>query len=247
MKRFLHLVTLSVALSAIAATVPTLPTAVRAQSQPILLSQNLNFQPPDVTAPSNRQGGTHRGNGQCPAGLSITPLVPTSNIGLTLTDSPTFFVYVPQTDAPIEFTLLSEKEDELIYETGFKVDKPGIVGVKVPPGDKSKSLEAGKRYVWSFSMICDTQDRSADLVVKGWVQRVEKQANIQNDLQKSDPMAKLNVYAQNGIWYETLSDLAELRSQTPSDSILTAEWNKLLQSQGLDSVATKPLVQSESL
>lgn len=244
MKRFLHLATLSVALSAIAATVPTLSAPVQAQSQPILLSQNLNFQPPDVTAPSNRQGGTHRGEGQCPAGLSITPLVPTSNIGLTLTDSPTFFVYVPPTDAQIEFTLLSEKEDELIYETAFKVDKPGIVGVRVPSGDKTKSLEAGKRYVWSFSMICDPQDRSADLVVKGWVQRVEKQANIQSDLQKSDPIAKIKVYAENGIWYETLTALAELRSQTPSDSILTAEWNKLLNSQGLDSVATKPLVQS---
>ncbi len=244
MKRFLHLTKLAVALCAIAATVSTLPTPVQAQSQPILLSQSLNFQPPDVTAPSNRQGGTHRGNGQCPAGLSITPLVPTSNIGLTLTDSPTFFVYVPQTDAAIEFTLLSEKEDKLIYETGFKIDKPGIVAVKVPTGDKTKSLELGKRYVWSFSMICDPQDRSADLVVKGWVQRVEKQANIQSDLQKSDPMARLNVYAQNGIWYETLSALAELRSQTPSDSILTSEWNKLLQSQGLDSIATKPLVQS---
>lgn len=244
MKRFLHLTKLAVALSAIAATIGTLPTPVQAQSQPILLSQSLNFKPPDVTAPSNRQGGTHRGNGQCPAGLSITPLVPTSNIGLTLTDSPTFFVYVPQTEAPIEFTLLSEKEDELIYETGFKIDKPGIVAVKVKPGNKTKSLELGKRYVWSFSMICDPLDRSADLVVKGWVQRVEKQTNIQSDLQKSDPMARLNVYAQNGIWYETLSALAELRSQTPSDSILTSEWNKLLQSQGLDSIATKPLVQS---
>lgn len=244
MKRFLHLTKLAVALSAIAATIGTLPTPVQAQSQPILLSQSLNFKPPDVTAPSNRQGGTHRGNGQCPAGLSITPLVPTSNIGLTLTDSPTFFVYVPQTEAPIEFTLLSEKEDELIYETGFKIDKPGIVAVKVKPGNKTKSLELGKRYVWSFSMICDPLDRSADLVVKGWVQRVEKQTNIQSDLQKSDPMARLNVYAQNGIWYETISALAELRSQTPSDSILTSEWNKLLQSQGLDSIATKPLVQS---
>jgi hypothetical protein len=244
MKRFLHLTKLAVALSAIAATVPTLSAPLQAQSQPILLSQNLNFQPPDVTAPSNRQGGTHRGDRKCPPGLSITPLVPTSNIGLTLTDSPTFFVYVPETDAGIEFTLLSEKEDKLIYETGFKIDKPGIVAVKVPTGDKTKSLELGKRYVWSFSMICDPLDRSADLVVKGWVERLEKQANIQSDLQKTDPMARLNVYAQNGIWYETLSALVELRTQTPSDSILTAEWNKLLQSQGLDSISTKPLVQS---
>ncbi|WP_341733146.1 DUF928 domain-containing protein [Microcoleus sp. EPA2] len=244
MKRFLHLATVSVALSAIAATIPTIPTPVRAQSQPILLSQSLNFQPPDVTAPANRQGGTHRGNGECPAGLSITPLVPISNIGLTLTDSPTFFVYVPQTDAQIEFTLLTEKEDELVYEKSFKVDKPGIVGVNVPPGAKDKSVQVGKRYVWSFSMICDNQDRSADLVVKGWVERVEKEANVQNSLKKTDPMTRVNFYAQNGIWYETVTTLAELRRQKPGDSVLIAEWNKLLHSQGLDSVATQPLVES---
>lgn len=243
MKRFLHLAACSVAVSAIAATVGSLPTQVRAQSQPILISQNVNFKPPNVTAPGNRQGGTHRGNGACPAGLSITPLVPVSNIGLTNSESPTFFVYVPQTSAQIEFTLLSENEDEVVYETAFKIDKPGIVGVSVPAADKPKSVEVGKRYVWSFSMICDQNDRSADLVVKGWMQRIQPLPNLNSDLVATpDPMAKASVYANNGIWYETVTTLAQLRSQTPTDSKLRAQWTKLLQSQGLESIADQPLV-----
>lgn len=243
MKRFLHRATLAVAVSAIAATVPSSLTPMRAQSQPLLLSQNVNFKPPDVTAPAGRQGGTHRGNKLCPAGLSITPLVPPTNIGLTLTDSPTIFVYIPNTSPEIEFTLLNEKEDKVVYEKTFKLDKSGIVGVSIPATvDNNKSLEVGKRYVWSFSMVCDPEDRSADLVVKGFVQRIEPQATLKSDLADPDPMTRLNVYAQNGIWYETLATLAQMRRQTPGDARLTAKWTQLLQSQGLESVAAQPLV-----
>ena len=243
MKRFLHGATLAVAVAAIAATVPSSATAVRAQSQPLLLSQNVNFQPPDVTAPSSRQGGTHRGSKLCPAGLSITPLVPPTNLGLTLTESPTIFVYVPQTSAEIEFTLLSENEDKIIYEKIFKVEESGIVGINIPAtNDNSKSLEVGKRYVWSFSVVCEPENRSADSVVKGFVQRIEPQPTLKSDLANPDPMTRLNVYAQNGIWYETLATLAQMRRQTPGDARLSAKWTQLLQSQGLESVAAQPLV-----
>ncbi len=243
MKRFLHGATLALAVSAIATTALGLPTSVRAQSQPLLLSQNVNFKPPDVTAPSNRQGGTHRGSQLCPAGLSITPLMPPTNLGLTLTESPTIFVYVPQTSAEIEFTLLTENEEKIVYEKTFKVDESGIVGINIPATkDNSKSLEVGKRYVWSFSMICEPDDRSADSVVKGFVQRIAPQQTLKSDLANPDPMTRLNVYAQNGIWYETLATLAQMRRQTPGDARLSAKWTQLLQSQGLDSVAAQPLL-----
>ena len=244
MKRFLHGVAFSVVAGAIAVTAPSLSAPVQVKPAPIASAQNVNFRPPNVTAPGNRQGGTHRGNGACPAGLSITPLVPISNIGLTNSESPTFFAYVPQTSAQIEFTLLTENEDEVVYETAFKVEKPGIVGVSVPAEAKPKAVEVGKRYVWSFSMICDQNDRSADLVVKGWVQRIQPQANLNSNLANPDPIARVNAYAQNGIWYETVTTLAQLRSQTPTDAMLMAEWTKLLQSQGLESIADRPLVKS---
>ena len=243
MKRFLHGATLALAVCAIAITVPSSLAGVRTSSQPLLLSQNLNFKPPDVTAPSNRQGGTHRGGQLCPAGLSVTPLVPPTNIGLTLTESPTVFVYVPQTSAEIEFTLLTENEEKIVYEKTFKVDESGIVGISIPAmNDNNKSLEVGKRYVWSFSIICEPENRSADSVVKGFVQRIAPQSTLKSDLASPDPMTRLNIYAQNGIWYETIATLAQMRRQTPGDARLTAKWTELLQSQGLESVAAQPLL-----
>ncbi|MEG4487941.1 DUF928 domain-containing protein [Microcoleus sp. D2_18a_B4] len=243
MKRFIHFTALVMTVLAIAVTLPSLLTPMQAVPAPILLSQNVNFKPPDVTAPDNRQGGTHRGC-KLRDGLFITPLVPESNIGLTLTESPTFFVYVSQPAAQVEFILLNADESEVVYETTLKNDKAGIVGVSLSEKDKTKKIEVGKRYVWSFALACDPLERSGDYIVKGWMQRIEPQANLKNDLANPDPMAKVIAYAKNGIWYETLATLAEMRRLAPNDSRLTTEWTQLLQSQGLESIAAQPLVQS---
>ncbi|MEG4493827.1 DUF928 domain-containing protein [Microcoleus sp. D3_18_C4] len=243
MKRFINFTALAMTVLAIAVTLPSLLTPMQAVPAPMLLSQNVNFTPPDVTAPDNRQGGTHRGC-KLRDGLFITPLIPESNIGLTLTESPTFFVYVSQPAAQVEFILLNADESEVVYETTLKNDKAGIVGVSLSEKDKTKNIEVGKRYVWSFALACDPLERSGDYIVKGWMQRIEPQANLKNDLANPDPMAKVIAYAKNGIWYETLATLAEMRRRAPDDSRLTAEWTQLLQSQGLESIATQPLVQS---
>ena len=243
MKRFLHFTAQAMGVFAIAVTLPSLLLPMQAVPAPILLSQNVNFKPPDVTAPDNRQGGTHRGC-KLRDGLFITPLVPESNIGLTLTDSPTFFVYVSQPSAQVEFILLNEDESEVVYETTLKIDKPGIVGVSLSEKDKTKNIEVGKRYVWSFALACDPLERSGDYIVKGWMQRIEPQATLKSDLANPDPRARLIAYAKNGIWHETLATLAQMRSLAPDDSGLRAEWTQLLQSQGLESIADQPLVQS---
>jgi len=245
MKRFLNFTALAIAVCAIAVTLSSLLTPMQAVPAPILLSQNVNFPPPDVTAPDNRRGATHRGEA-CPKDLSIIPLIPKSNDGLTLGESPTFFAYVSHSSTQVEFTLqdTDEKGTE-VYKTTFKVDKPGIVEVSIPAiGDGQKFLEIGQRYQWSFSVVCDQKDRSGDYFVYGVVQRIEPQETLKNDLANADPMARAIAYAKNGIWYETLATLAQMRRLAPDDSRLRAEWTELLESQGLTSVADQPLVQS---
>ena len=244
MKRFLNFTALAMAVFAIAVTLSSLLTPMQAVPAPILLSQNVNFQPPEVTAPGNRQGATHRGEA-CPKDLSIIPLIPKSNDGLTLGESPTFFAYVSHSSTQVEFTLQANDEQGTeVYKTTFKVDKPGIVDVSIPAmGDRQKSLEIGQQYQWSFSVACD-DDPSGNYFVNGIVQRIEPQETLKNDLANADPMAKAIAYAKNGIWYETLATLAQMRRLAPDDSGLRAEWTQLLQSQGLESIADQPLVQS---
>jgi hypothetical protein len=245
MKRFLNFTALAMAVFAIAVTLSSLLTPMQAVPAPILLSQNVNFQPPDVTAPNNRQGATHRGDA-CPKDLSIIPLIPKSNDGLTLGESPTFFAYVSPSSTQVEFTLQADDEKGTeVYKTTFKVDKPGIVEVSIPAiGNHQKSLEIGQRYQWSFSVVCDEKDLSGNYFVYGIVQRIEPQETLKNDLANADPIARAIAYAKNGIWYETLATLAQMRRLAPDDSGLRAEWTQLLQSQGLELIADKPLVQS---
>lgn len=245
MKRFLHHAVFSVALSGIAGIFPSLPAPMLASSAPIMLSQNVNFKPPDVMAPDNRGMPTPAGNA-CPRDLSIIPLMPPSNRGLTVAESPIFLAYISQASTKVEFVLQTQDTKQtLIYETTFIVKKPGIVGVSIPAtGDEKKSLEVGKEYKWAFSMVCDPKDRSADYYVDGLVQRIEPVPSLTNELANPDPMARAIAYAKNGIWYDTISTLAQMRRQAPDDPMLKAEWAQLLQSQKLEAVADKPLVQS---
>jgi len=247
MKRFLNFTALSMAVFAIAVTLSSLLTPMQAVPAPILLSQNVNFQPPpDLTAPGSREGGTHRGE-PCPKDLSIIPLIPKSHDGLTLGESPTFFAYVSPSSTQVEFSLLQmlDGKGTEVYKTTFKVDTPGIVEVSIPAiGDGQKSLEIGQRYEWSFSVACDDKDASGNYFVNGIVKRIEPQETLKNVLANPDPMARAIAYAKNGIWYETLATLAQMRRLAPNDSRLRAEWTQLLQSQGLESIADQPLVQS---
>jgi hypothetical protein len=231
---------------------PDLTTLMPVKSEPILLSQNVKFRPPNVTAPGNRQSATHRGP-KCPKDLSISPLIPEINVGLTISESPTIFAYVSRPLTQVEFSLLKKEgannDEEIVYETAFKVDKPGIIAVTIPAavGNK-KSLEVGKRYNWWLSVACNTgentEDRSNDFFVTGSIERIAPQPTLKNNLANPDPMARLTAYATNGIWYETVATLAEMRRKAPNNAQLTAEWRQLLQSQKLNSVANQPLVQS---
>ncbi|MCC3419879.1 MAG: DUF928 domain-containing protein [Microcoleus sp. PH2017_01_SCD_O_A] len=245
MKRFLNGVALAIAAFAIALTLPSLVPPMQAVPAPILLSQNINFRPPDLITPDNRRG-TPAFLSPCPVDLSIIPLMPPTNIGLTLTESPTFFAYVSLNSTQVEFILQTDDEKLTeVYKTTFKVDKPGIVEVNIPKKtDRQTFIEVKKRYQWWFLVACDPDDRSSDYYVKGFVQRIAPQETLKNDLANPDPMARAIAYAKNGIWYDTISTLAQMRRQAPDDPMLKAEWTQLLNSQKLESIAYKPLVQS---
>ncbi|MEG4803227.1 DUF928 domain-containing protein [Microcoleus sp. ARI1-B5] len=244
MKRFIYLAAIAIAVFAISVTLPNLLPPMQAVPAPILLSQNVNFKPPDVTAPGNRIPGAHRGPA-CPKDLSIIPLIPEKKVGLTLAESPTFFAYVSANSTQVEFILQAEDgKGTEVYKTTFKVDKPGIVEVSIPEtGSRQKPIQVNQPYQWSFSVACN-DDSSGNYFVSGFVQRIEPQETLKKDLTNPDPMAKAIAYAKNGIWYDTVATLAQMRRRTPDDASLRAEWTQLLESQGLQSVAAQPLVQS---
>jgi hypothetical protein len=206
-----------------------------------------NPQPP--SSPMRRMGSPSRPTrtaGKCVKGnIKLTALVPENKIGRTVSEYPLFFFYLPQTDAQLAEFVLQDEKGKQIYQTTLKINNSsGVIGVSIPANQNVSPLEAGKNYRWSLALICDTEDRSADVLETGIVRRVELSADIRSQLEKAEPRQKTVIYAQNGIWQDALSTLAEARRAHPNDVQLAADWESLLDSVKLGSFAAEPIVQT---
>ncbi|MBD2180513.1 DUF928 domain-containing protein [Planktothrix sp. FACHB-1355] len=273
MKSFLKLITFCIVLLLGFGIVTHFPTMITAQSQPPTSSQGLpntwgNYEPdPSIGKPGRREGGGTRG--PCAfsrdPGKTLTALVPviqrkagnsdtkTVAFGATIEGSPTFFFYVPPTAAQRADFSLQDKNDQNIYQTTFSITgDPGIVSVTLPSFANSGFLESKKDYFWSFALSCnskaeDSSDRSGVLAVNGWIQRVQANPDLAQKLGQATLRDKVALYTKAGIWYDALHSLAELRRSSPNDASLSGAWTNLLQSAGLDKLASEGLGQNALL
>lgn len=215
---------------------------------------------PDRGLPGNREGGAVRGARGCnrvnkpltalmpiirePSAENqrqTTPLPSAQSVwGLTVSARPILWFYVPyiltSTDS-MEFVLQDEQGNEL-YQAKFSnaQTSPGIVGVQLP--SPVPRLEVGKMYHWFFFINCGS---SEPVFVEGWVERTALNSELQAQLEQATPQEKAKLYANNGIWLEALTTLAQLREETPEDDQVLADWKQLLESVGLQTIAPEPM------
>lgn len=198
-----------------------------------------------------RNGGTGT-RGDCLAKeIPLTALVPTSNLGLTVNEYPTFWFYVPYepNEASGEFSLQDEQNNDA-YRTLFILPgTPGIVSISLP--STKAPLEIGKKYRWHFKIYCPFQassESSTPAFVQGWVQRVSLNninLTLENQLKPGNiNLKRMALYAENGIWHETLTGLAELRRTSPRDLTLDDDWADLLRAVSLEKLFQEPIVGS---
>lgn len=204
-------------------------------------------------APGRRIGGGSRGcsvRGDGIGNRELTALVPETTMGLTVASFPSFFWYLPPTSSTeVEFVLMDENGEKVIYETRFRTKgEAGIVSLNLPENASLPPLEMDKNYRWYFSMICNPDDRAADLYVQGWIRRVEPNAALTEELATAaSDLDRVRIYARNGIWHESVTLLASLRRTNPTDREVENEWKELIESVSLDSVADASLVQEVTL
>lgn len=176
--------------------------------------------------------------------IDFTALVPENKSARTVSEYPVFFFYLPQTDAPQAEFVLQDENGKQIYQTTLKINNSsGVTGVSIPANGNMSPLQVGKNYRWFVALICDPQDRSADVSEQGILRRVELSADIRSKLEKADVREKTFIYAQNGIWQDALSNLAAARLANPNDAKLTADWASLLDSVKLGEIAPEPIVE----
>jgi Domain of Unknown Function (DUF928) len=213
--------------------------------------------PPDRNAAGDRGGAASRG---CGSENSLVALVPiyqqtinsgkgesvslTKVWGLTTSNYPTFWFFIPYQNSSIaamEFVLKDEsiKPNQTIYSSQLTPPTaPGIISVNLPT--TVTQLQSDKMYHWflKLKVKCDQQPPVSEYV-EGWVQRVNLNSNIVNLLKQETPQQQAAIYAENGIWYDSLTTLAQLRLVKPQDTTIATDWKNLLKSVGLEKFANQ--------
>lgn len=214
----------------------------------------------DQPAPTLTVGGGRRNDAKCPQDRQaseqltqtnplnqhLTPLLPSpfTNLQLTVSEHPTFLVYVPQTTAKaVEFTLVTKDKDNSekgIYQTTLALTStPGIVSISLPA--TAPVLEIGKDYKWVVVMACQGGNPTPeDPLAEGLVRRIQPDSSL-SQLDKAKPLNRVALYAKSGNWYDAVANLAALRKDQPNDPEVASAWKDLLQGAGLGAIANAPL------
>ncbi len=198
--------------------------------------------------PSNRRDGGSRGD--CiPNDENFIALVPEQSVSATASASPQIFFYAPPTEEPkiIEFVLRNNK-DQLVHETFIQTTgQSGIMNVVVPEPTQKGSEKLQGNYHWYLSMICDPRERSRDIVLEGAIEYRQLNQSLQEKINLSTFVEKINLLQQQGIWYDALSLLAQSRQLESNLLSLKEEWLRLLDSIGLEELASEPLIEGKEI
>lgn len=206
--------------------------------------------PPPGDAPAGRaRGGASRGD--CvqvqPQLTALAPIATTmqqksSVWGLTTAAYPTIWIYVPYTrnlTTPVEF-VLQDANGKAHYKTQVALpNQAGVVGIQIP--NTVAPLIVGQRYRWFFNVFCDAQKQLPPVSIDGSIQRVALSPVLTKQLNTVTLQQQIELYAANGIWYDSLTALAMLRRSKPQDPAIVQAWRSLLRSVGHDDVAEAPL------
>ncbi|BAZ17529.1 hypothetical protein NIES4071_94090 [Calothrix sp. NIES-4071] len=206
---------------------------------------HFNTNEPDGSSqgrPSGRKGTGSRGD--CPnVEMPLTALVPIYNSRLAIEENPTLWFYIPFQSHQVsssEFSLQDETKNDVMRTTFNIPSQPGIFGLKLKT---AKPLEINKTYQWYFKLYCQTSKSSIPIFVSGSLRRMPLSSGLEKQLKAATtPRGKIAVYAQTGIWYTALNELAALRIAEPRNPTLQQDWTNLLTDVNLKDLANKPIV-----
>ena len=198
--------------------------------------------PPPPSNPGSSSAGGRRDRSNCPqdAGMAtnsplLTALSPTTKPGLTLTERPTFLVYVPKTSAKTaEFSLRSHM-GQGVYRTKIALTTtPNLISITLSA--QAMPLEVDKPYTWSFAIICNADDRLDDRFVTGMVQHTTSDATRLRQIQQASPREQVALYQKAGAWYDAIAVLYRLRRSQGNDLSISTAWRELLEAGGVDTM-----------
>jgi len=192
------------------------------------------YNPPMRGAPAVRIGGGTRGIGS--QTIELVVIAP-DHTGLTYNEQPRLYWYISKPAlAKLEVTLINDKSDEPVYEN--YIEKSTTAGIQSI--DLSKTgikLKPDLEYRWFVSAVENQGQRSNDVVASGMIKYVVPDSSLKNELLNADASSHVNIFMQNGIWYDAIDSLVTLSKLHPEAPGLREQKISLLKQVGLESVA----------
>lgn len=241
-----HKLSLSVATFSVALGVALAPFSLETpplSAQPLYVS--INFPRTPVGAPRRAMGGGTRGGGptsEASHSSYLTVLSPQDNVITTISAQPTLFWYIPKTQAKSAKFVVYDNQGQLFYQTTVALQSiPGVVKLSLP---RTLELKIGQEYDWALTLEDNPEIEEHNRSVGGKLKRTALTSTQKTQLAAArQPLKQAEVYAKAGIWQETISILAQLRHDRPSDRNINAAWKELLESVELKEIANAPLIE----
>jgi hypothetical protein len=208
------------------------PVSAAPPARPI----QLLYVAPDRGKPVKPTGGATRGSDKkIPLMFALTP----DHVGQTVSAQPSLFWYldrIPDASMGIEFVLFDQASDE--PEVAAALAAPERAGIqRIRLSDYGVELKPGAEYEWSVTLVVDPQKRSKDVVVTGWIDRIEHSGKLAARLESASGTSAAAIYAEEGIWYDSFAALSDQIEGNPDDANLRTQRIEVLRQVGLDQVA----------
>jgi hypothetical protein len=211
-----------------------LPVA-EAQKPQVQVGKAPVYKPPQrgAPAPGSRRGGGTRGTNKS---VPVISLLAPDHVGFTLQEQPVLYWFTPtKLDQPLEFTLIGENAVAPAVETKLPPPaQPGLQQIRL--SDFKVNLAPGERYQWSVALILDADERSADIVAMGAIERAQRdrlEPPLAANFSKAEAPGR---YAEAGIWYDAVMAISDLIQADPTDTELRRQRAALLEQVGLPEV-----------
>lgn len=171
--------------------------------------------PPHDQVPPRTRGGTAGRRSPCTVNEKsfspgMTALAPISYLGKTIAKHPTFAWFNHGDRPPLTKLSLYEYDataKNLKPQPLFSTELQPTHGINFfsLPADQP-DLATDKTYVWQVVVICDQQNPSRNIFVRRPVQVTEVTTQLQQSLDRTqDPVKRLQIYAQAGLWYDAIA------------------------------------------
>jgi hypothetical protein len=163
---------------------------------------------------------------------------------------PTFALYLPLGEADVaDLTLnlfVMDAAGNEVYDLPIPAPSQGGI-VTFKPDMSQAELEEGQRYSWAIEVaVACTADRMNSPTYDTLKGQIERQALFQKPTDM-DAEEYVIIAAERGFWLDAMATVADLRRQDPSNGQAMADWSALLDSIGLESLATAPLSEATQL